>query len=268
MKYFRPLTINEAVSGLAAGGLALAGGTLLVPNLVSQPDSGNTLCDLQQLSDLRAITADAQVIRVGALVSLDALHSSRLIAAECPALAEAALAVGNPQVRNAGTVGGNLASPGTDLPPALLVLVAEVVEARPGGEVVQPVAQFLANGAQGLITEVRLPRQPQRSRFIKFAWRAASGRTIVSVAGALTIEGGKIADVKLACGGVAPKPARLMAIEQMLVGQARTESLFQEAAKAGAAQVTVTATQLPGEPYRRHLVEAGILQVLKDMATT
>lgn len=267
MKYFRPLTINEVVTGLAAGGQVLAGGTLLVPSLVSQPDSGNTLWDLQQLSDLRAITTEPQFVRVGALVSLDALHSSLLIKSEFAALADAALAVGNPQVRNAATVGGNVASPGTDLPPALLVLGAEVVEAKSNGELVQSMEQFLATGAQGLITEVRLPRQEQRSRFIKFAWRAASGRTIVSVAGALAVQAGTIAVAKLACGGVTPKPSRLAAVEQMLVGQAPAESLFQEAAQAAAAQVVVSATPPPGEPYRRHLVRAGILQALKEMTT-
>lgn len=266
MKYSRPSTVNEVVAGLAAGGIALAGGTLLVPNLVSQPDTGATLWDLQQLSGLRAITIGPQFIRVGALVSLDALHSSSLIATEYAALAEAALAVGNPQVRNVGTVGGNLASPGTDLPPALLVLGAEVVEAKSSGEMVQPVEQFLANGAQGLITEVRLPRQAQRSRFIKYSWRAASGRTIASVAGALTVNEGKIAGVKIACGGASPKATRLAAVEQMLLGQMPAEPLFKEAAQIGAAQVMVNAAQPPGEQYRRHLVRAGILQVLKDIA--
>ncbi|HKV94310.1 MAG TPA: FAD binding domain-containing protein [Candidatus Angelobacter sp.] len=267
MKYFRPSTVNEVVSGLAAGGVALAGGTLLVPSLASQPDTGVTLWDLQQLSDLRRITAEPQFIRVGALVSLDALHSSPLIATEYAALAEAALAVGNPHVRDAGTVGGNLASPGTDLPPSLLVLGAEVVEAKSSGEVVQPVQQFLANGAHGLITEVRLPRQAQRSRFIKYSLRAASGRTIASVAGALTLNEGKIAGIKIACGGISPKAERLLTVEQMLLGQAPAEPLFKESARTGAAQVTVNAVQPPGEQYRRHLVEAGILQMLRDIAT-
>ncbi|HKD79488.1 MAG TPA: FAD binding domain-containing protein [Candidatus Angelobacter sp.] len=267
MKYFRPSTINEVVAGLASGGVALAGGTLLVPSLVSQPDTGAALWDLQQLADLHAISPEPQLIRVGAMVSLAALHASPPITAEWAALAEAALAVGNPQVRNAGTVGGNLASPGTDLPPALLVLGAEVVETKSDGELVQPVEQFLAGEPQGLITEVRLPRKTQRSRFVKFAWRAASGRTIVSVAGALTVNAGKIAEIRLACGGVSPKPARLTGVEQMLVGQLPSQSLFEEAARTGAAQVVVTAAQPPREQYRRHLVESGILQVLKDIAT-
>lgn len=267
MKYFRPSTVNEVVAGLASGGVALAGGTLLVPGLVSQPDTGATLWDLQQLPDLHAISPEPQSIRVGAMVSLAALHASSLIAEECLALAEAALAVGNPQVRNAGTVGGNLASPGTDLPPALLVLGAEVVETKLDGELVQPIEQFLASGPHGLITEVRLPRKEQRSRFLKFAWRAASGRTIVSVAGALTVHGGKITEIRLACGGVSPKPARLAGIEQMLAGETPSDSLFKEAARTGAAQVVVTAAQPPREEYRRHLVEAGILRVLRDVAT-
>src|SRR5882724_4655681 len=117
MKYFRPSTVDEVVAGLAAGGVPLAGGTLLVPTIVSQADTGASLWDLQRLSALHSISSNPESILLGAMVSITAIHSSSLVKSELPALAEAALAVGNPQVRNAGTLGGNLASPGTDLPP-------------------------------------------------------------------------------------------------------------------------------------------------------
>jgi carbon-monoxide dehydrogenase medium subunit len=267
MRYVRPSTVNEVVAGLAQGGRPLAGGTVLVPLLVSQADRATTIWDLQHLSELYTISADSGAIRIGAMTSLAALHSSALISSECAALAEAALAVGNPQVRNAGTLGGNLATPSTDLPPALLVLEAEVVQVKADGMVVQGVEQFLGTAPTGLITEVRLPRKAlRRSRFLKFSWRAASGKTIVSVCGALTIKDGRITEARFACGGVATSPARLTAVETALLGKSAVETVFQEAARRGAAEVVIEAAQPPAEEYRRHLVRAGILQALKDMA--
>jgi aerobic carbon-monoxide dehydrogenase medium subunit len=258
--------VNEVVAGLTEGGRPLAGGTVLVPSLVSQADVATTLWDLQELSELYTISSDSGAIRIGAMASLASLHSSAMISSEFAALAEAALAVGNPQVRNAGTLGGNLASPSTDLPPALLVLEAEVVQAKPDGTVVQSVEQFLGTAPTGLITEVRLPRKTlRRSRFIKFSWRAASGRTIASVSGVLTVKDGQIVEARFACGGVSTKPARLTAVETAVLGQTLAETVFQEAARRGAAEVVIEADQPPAEEYRRHLVRAGILQALKDM---
>lgn len=269
MRYVRPSTVNEVVAGLAQGGIPLAGGTALVPTLANQPYPPGALWDLQELSELREISSDAAAIRIGAMASLATIHSSALLSSECAALAEAALAVGNPQVRYAGTLGGNLATPNTDLPPALLVLEAEIFQARPNGLLVQTVEQFLQTGATGLITEVRLPLKAlRRSRFLKFSWRAASGRTIVSISGALTIKDRKISEVRFACGGLSSRPARLTAAENALTGQSVAEAVFQEAARAGAAEVVIEAPQPPGERYRRHLVGAGILQALKDLTAT
>jgi carbon-monoxide dehydrogenase medium subunit len=266
MKYFRPSTVNDVVAGLARGGVLLAGGTVLVPALVSKAETETSIWDLQQIAALNTISSDSGFVRIGATVSLTALHSSSLVASELPALAEAAAAVGNPQVRNAGTLGGNLATPHTDLPPALLVLEAEVIQAGPEGEFSQPIEQFLKSGATGLITEVRIARKPlRRSRFVKYAWRASSGRTIVSVAGAISLENGKITEAKLVAGGISNHPCRLNGAEKALLGQTWGEGPMQQAARAGAEEAVVEMAQSPGEQYRRHLVASGVRQVLKDM---
>ena len=267
MRYVRPSTVEQAVAGLAEGGHALAGGTVLVPLLLSQAAQPSALWDLQQLSDLSSISTDTDAVCIGAMVSLAALSSSPVILAECAALAEAALAVGNPQVRNAATLGGNIASPHTDLPPALLALDAEITLAKQDGVLTEPLEQFLTTGTKGLIMQVRLPRRKsRRSRFIKFAWRASSGRTIASVAGTVTLDDGKVAEARFVCAGVADKPARLTAVENALVGREPTQALFRQAAGIGSAGIVFQAAQPPREEYRRHLVEAGILQILKDLA--
>lgn len=267
MKYFRPSTVDDVVAGLARGGVLLAGGTALVPALLSKASTDTSLWDLQQIASLNKISSDSAFVRLGATVTLAALHSSPLVSSELVALAEAAAAVGNPQVRNAGTLGGNLATPHTDLPPALVALDAEVVQAGPGGEFSQPIEQFLKSGATGLITEVRVARRPQRrSRFIKYAWRASSGITIASVAGAISLDENRtIAEVRLAAGGISTNPCRLSGAEKVLLGQKWGEALLQHAARAGAEEAVADVAHPPGEQYRRHLVASGIMQALKDM---
>lgn len=259
--------MDDVVAGLARGGVLLAGGTVLVPALLSKAGTETSLFDLQQIASLNNISSDSGFVRLGAMVSLAALHSSPLVSSELPALAEAAAAVGNPQVRNAGTLGGNLATPHTDLPPALVALDAEVIQAGPGGEFSQPIEQFLKSGAKGLITEVRVARRPRRrSRFVKYAWRTSSGITIASVAGAISLdENGTIAEVRLAAGGIAANPCRLSGAEKVLLGQKCGEAMLQQAARAGAEEAVADVAHPPGEQYRRHLVASGIVQVLKDM---
>lgn len=267
MKYFRPSTVDDVVAGLARGGVLLAGGTALVPVLLSKAGTDTSLLDLQKIASLNKISSDSQFVRLGATVSLTALHSSSLVSSELPALAEAAAAVGNPQVRNAGTLGGNLATPHTDLPPALVALDSEVVQAGPGGEFSQPIEQFLKSGPTGVITEVRVTRHPQRrSRFVKYAWRASSGITIASVAGAISLDGnGTLIEARLAVGGISTKPCRLSGAEKVLLGQKWGEALLQQAARAGAEEAVADVAHPPGEQYRRYLVASGIVQVLKDM---
>jgi carbon-monoxide dehydrogenase medium subunit len=271
MRYIRPLTIEEAVSRVAEGGIPLAGGTVLVPELTRRGSEGLTVVDIGFLSALRELGLQDGYLRVGAMVTLARIGASIEAQNGYTALARAAAAVGNPQVRRVATVGGNLAFglPVADLPPALLVLDAQVVYFGPTGEVSQPIAQVVADGipAGCLILAVRIPQEDKRrSSFLKFAWRQASGKTIVSVATALRVEDNLIVAPRLAIGGLCHHATRLLEAERALVGRAWSEDLVEDVTRIAAVEAVCDVTGPPGEEYRRRLVTVGIRRALREIA--
>ena len=192
MQYARPSILADALAILAAGGTPLAGGTLSVPEVanVAAGSRDPFFVDLAGLPSLHDVAERDGFLYVGAMVTLAEVAASTLVADSWTALAEAARAVGNPNVRRAATVGGNVAwrTGAPDLHAALLVLggVVECATATGPLELTAEQAVDESIPAGALITSIRLPREPGRvSSFVKFAWRGASGQTIVAVAGSL-----------------------------------------------------------------------------------
>src|SRR5713101_2437383 len=127
MRNARPSTLADAIAALAEGGVLLGGGTVLVPEIAGVPDQRSWI-DLQGIPMLHELEVLGDCLSVGAMVTLGRVAASPLVTGEWNALSQAALAVGNPNVRRAATVGGNLAW-GGDLRVALLVLDAIVDKA-------------------------------------------------------------------------------------------------------------------------------------------
>ena len=121
----------DALAALADGGVLLGGGTVLVSEIAGAPNQSSWI-DLQGIPTLHELEVLGDFLSVGAMVTLAHVAASPLVTVEWNALAQAALAVGNPNVRRAATVGGNLAW-GGDLRVALLVLNAIVDEEGVGG---------------------------------------------------------------------------------------------------------------------------------------
>jgi CO/xanthine dehydrogenase FAD-binding subunit len=245
MRHARPSTLADALASLADGGVLLGGGTVLVPEMAGAPDQRSWI-DLQGIPTLQELEVLGDFLSVGAMVTLARVAASPLVTGEWNALAQAALAVGNPNVRRAATVGGNLAW-GGDLRVALLVLDAIVDEAGAGG----PCA---------LITSIRLPREEgRRSAYVKFAWRAASGKTIVAVAA--SIDGSGSAP-RLAASGVAGRAARLPRAEAILGTGSLGPEVIEEAARVAKDELRFEQVDPPGERYRRRLIAEGVRRTI------
>jgi CO/xanthine dehydrogenase FAD-binding subunit len=250
--------------------MLLAGGTVVVPEIAQQGDARLTLIDIGSIAPLQTFIQADGYLQIGATVSLARIASSPEAQPRYTALAQAAATVGNPNVRSAATIGGNVAfrRPVADLPPALLALGAEVLLYGLDGLESRPVLQVITDGvpAARLITAVRIPHgSGQRSAFLKFAWRQASGQTIVNVAVALCVVGGLIAGPRLAIGGLC-RATRVLAAEQALEGRPWSDDLMEEVARIAAAQVTCDVVGPPSEAYRRRLVMAGVRRILADVA--
>jgi carbon-monoxide dehydrogenase medium subunit len=268
-EYVRARTTDEAVAHLAAEAVLIAGGTVLTPEVAREGRDGRFV-DIASIKALRGLHVDQQGATIGALVSNDELASHPEIARYYAALSQAAGRIGNPHVRRAGTVGGNLvwALARACLPPAMLVLDAEVNLRTVEGVSTQPIAQFLSQGLpkHTLLESVHLPPAGRRSGFIKYEWRRATAMALVIVAVSTRRDSaGMLLEPRIAAAGLC-RARRLPAAEAMLAGRKLDNTLIDEVSRASATQPPFEESgTAPGETYRRRLVAAGLRQLLSEI---
>ena len=132
--YYKPSTVSEAVTLLAAGGenRALSGGMTLLPTMKMRLASPTAIVDLAALPGLAAITVDGGNVTIGAMTTHADVAASAAVKAAIPALASLAGLIGDPQVRHRGTIGGSMANadPSADYPAAAVGLGATIVTDR------------------------------------------------------------------------------------------------------------------------------------------
>ena len=240
--FHRPASVREAVRLLGTGkGRAriVAGGTDLV---VDSDPAVRILIDITR-SGLTYIRRQGSAWAIGAATTMAELEESRAIRSLAGGiLARAAATCGSVQIRNAATVGGNIAngSPAADLVPPLLALDAILVLADAKGRRKLPLAEYLARptaraARSSLLVEVTIPAAPRAKRcgwsFQKLG-RTALDIALVNVAAGLGLDGaGRIEWAHLALGAVAPAAIRARAIEESLHGRTLDEKTVAEAAE-------------------------------------
>ncbi len=268
--YLAPATVEEALSFLAAHkGKArlLAGGTDLVPQLkrreITIPEY---VIDLKGIAELKEIVYDeAKGLTIGALATITAIEQSAGVRRHFPILAQAALLMASPQVRNRGTFVGNIcnAAASADSAPALLVLQTTVQIKGPGGDRILPLAEFFtgpgttALQADEMVTAIRLPAQPRGERgvYLKLSPRHSMDLAVVGVAASGTCENGLCSEIRIGLGAVAPTPIRAGAAEAVLAGQAVTPELIDRAAQSAVNECSPRKDSHRASPeYRRDMV--------------
>ncbi|HLA77943.1 MAG TPA: FAD binding domain-containing protein [Vicinamibacteria bacterium] len=227
--YFRPRSLEEALEVLIqrAGEVRpVAGGTDLLVKAKDGLVDPSALFDLSLVPELQGIEERNAFLRLGAATTHAQLAASPLVARYVPALAQACALIGGPQIRNQGTLGGNLAngSPAADTAPPLYVsdALVEVVSVSSRREV--PIAEFFTGPRQTVLTPdelivaVRVPKRPGvRAAFVRLGQRQAQAISKVSVAVAMTFADGKPDWVRVALGAVAPTPIRAREAEKALL---------------------------------------------------
>jgi len=259
----RPPTLAEAVRLLRRTNVKtaiLAGGTTLVPQARGDVQS---LIDLRDLK-LSYIKQEGNALRIGATTTLEEIATSSDVP---PVLAQAAHTGAPINVRNAATIGGEVASAGfnSPLPVVLLALDAVVVIYAPEARQ-SPIASFLAFRAKmlkdsTLVAEIGIPLTDAHMAFEKVA-RTPSDAPIVCVVAKLRLDGGTARDVRVAVGGVGPLPVRLARAEQALEGKVPTETLIAQAAKAAAQEVKPPSDFLASSEYRREMVKVLVIRTV------
>jgi carbon-monoxide dehydrogenase medium subunit len=241
--YYRAGSVTEAGELLKThpGAKLLAGGHSLIPLLKLRLAAPEAVIDIGRIAELRGISVSDGVVRIGSLTTHADLAGSADVQRHAAALAEAATQIGDPAVRNRGTVGGNVAhaDPASDLPTVLCALGASLRMTGPGGERTVAASEFFQGvmttslGADELLTSIDVPvaQAGQGSAYAKFA-HPASRYAVVGVAACLTVAGGSCTDASVAVGGVVPAPTRATSVEQALVGQTLSAEAIGKAAQS------------------------------------
>lgn len=215
-----PSTVDEAIEALTEvpGAQLLAGGTDFCVEVNFGLRRPPAVVALRRVHELRhqEVTSDRVVLGAGTTY---ADMGGPTLSGVLPALAAAARTVGSPQIRNAGTLGGNLAtaSPAGDTLPLLAALDARVTLRGPAGERTLPLGEVVTGvkrtsiGQDEVVTSVELERRPGPQQFLKVGTRNAMVIAIASAAVVVDVDARR---VRVALGSVAPVPVRATAAEE------------------------------------------------------
>jgi CO/xanthine dehydrogenase FAD-binding subunit len=277
MTFVQPHSLEEAVRYLE-GDPALvpaAGCTDLMVRGVEALHQMDRVIDLLEIPEVRGIREVEGGLEIGATTPFSEIRQSAAVQSAFPALADAAGQIGGWQIQNRATLGGNLAnaSPAGDSLPVLLALNATVVLASARGFREIPYDGFhsgyrktaLEPGEIVVRIRLPLPRVGTVQAFRKVGTREAQAISKVVVAMSGRIEDGRIADVRLAAGSVAPTPIRLRAAEDAVRGQAPGSEAAALAGREAAGAVTPIDDVRSTAEYRSFALERVVRRMVLEL---
>jgi len=263
-EYSRATSLDDALARLAAAngnGKLIAGGHSLVPLMKLRLSEPQVLIDIARIPGLSGISAKDEAIEIGAGTVHHDVATSALLRNVCPMLAETAADIGDPQVRNRGTLGGSLAhaDPAADYPAAMLALDADILIRGNRGARAVKASDFFQGmftvdlAADEIITGVRF--KPVKAAAYAKLHQRASHFAIVGVAAALATSGGVIQGARIGLTGASSHAIRLTDVEQALAGKPRSMDSIESAARLAANGVAEINSDLhaSGE-YRRAMI--------------
>ena len=248
-RYHRPASLSEALATLRdhEDAKALAGGQSMVPAMKHDLAAPAALVSLRDLDELKGIQAEEGALTVGAMTTHAEVAASEIVQASIPALAELAERIGDPQVRNRGTLGGSIAhnDPSADYPAALVGLASTIVTDRReiGADDFFRGLFTTALGDDEIITAVRFP-VPQAAAYAKFP-SPASKYAIVGVMVTRTADG-----VRVAVTGAGNGVFRVGEFEEALEAEFSPEAV---PGYTGSTEDLVSDLEASAE-YRAHLI--------------
>jgi xanthine dehydrogenase iron-sulfur cluster and FAD-binding subunit A len=278
--YFNVTQVEEALDILSERGeraRIVAGGTDLILELERGVRKGiDTLVDVTRIPKLKQIVMDEdEVIHLGPLVTHNDCVASKLIVERGFPLARAAWEVGAPQIRNRGTIAGNLitASPANDTITPLMALGAWVILASKRGERRVPLADFYQGvrktvmQADEMMVDIAFPalKAHQRGAFIKLGLRRAQAISLVDAAVVLALQDGKIFSAAITLGSVAPTIVHASNAEVFLEGRQLDEVTISHAAELAMQSVTPIDDVRSSADYRKEMVRVCVLRSLRGI---
>jgi CO/xanthine dehydrogenase FAD-binding subunit len=276
--YKTPKTLREACDLLwTFGGRAkvIAGGTDLVIGLRSGDHRPQCLIDITRIEELREIDEKNGRVSIGAAVTHSEIASSPLIKRYGRVLSDAASEIGSPQIRNLGTIGGNIvnASPAADTLPPLMVLDAYAKVVSREGEREVPLFQLFQGPyettlrPQEILVQVTFQKLPPnvKTSFVRLARREAMAIARMSVALVLRLEKGTIEDIRISIGAVTPTPQRISDVERMLKGRMPEEILIKKTSKKVSEVMIERSGVRPSTSYKAPVLEALFVRAMRNV---
>jgi carbon-monoxide dehydrogenase medium subunit len=264
--YHRPGSVSEAVKLLASLGedaRPLAGGHSLIPMMKLRLAQPEHLIDLGRIAALKGIRQDGGEIVIGAMTTQAEIIGSALLGEKAPILAEAAMVIADPQVRYAGTIGGNVANgdPGNDMPGLMLCLDARYTLAGQNGtrqvaaRDFYEAAFFTKLKTDEIVTELRFAAPPAGHGWAYEKLKRKVGDYAVAAAAVtLTVSGGRCASAAIALTNVAQTPLLAVDAAKALVGSSLDTSAIDAAAKAAMAISDPVADTRGPKEYRQSVL--------------
>ena len=267
-EYVRPASLDEAVDLLKRHGdqaRVLAGGQSLIPLMKLRLASPQVLIDIGHIPALSFVREDRDSLRIGAMARHRDLEQTPLVRDRYPLLAEAARSLGDPQVRNLGTVGGALAhaDPAGDWGAAFLAFNTTLTATGPRGSRTLSIDDFFrdtfvtALDPKEILAEIRIPKASAQTggAYVKLKRKTGDFAT-VAVAAQLGLEaGGAVANVRIGLAAAGDTPVRARRAEEQLMGRVPDSFALTSAAELVAKDVRPTSDLRGGTEYKRAMFE-------------
>jgi carbon-monoxide dehydrogenase medium subunit len=274
--YVRPADLTEALRILKdreGEAKLLSGGYSLLPLIKLRLAQPALLVDLRDVAGLDGITETDTDLRIGARATHRRIHEAPVIRDRYPLLHDVTATIGDPQVRNWGTIGGSVAhaDPASDWPAVLLATSATIIcRSQTGERAIAARAFFLDTFVTAIeptevLTEIRIPRRPRGAggAYEKLERKVGDFAT-VAVAAVVRLDGaGQIATAGIGLTGVAEAPFAATDAEAILAGKAPSDALFRQAGAAAAAQSRPAGDVRGPVEYKRAMVAEFTLRALR-----
>jgi CO/xanthine dehydrogenase FAD-binding subunit len=278
-EFFEPKTVDEAVHLLdITNSKVMAGGIDLVLKMRLRLTLPDAVISLQKIPGLEYIESNFAGLRFGALTSIRQIELSPFVQKNWTVLYEAVHQIASVQTKTMGTAVGNLcvATPASDIAPALFVLGAKIKISGLKYEKVIPIENFFIGVGETIlepneiVTEIFVPRLPAESAgaFLKNA-KTADDIAKVNVAVMVTLTDKICKDARIALGSVAPTPIRVTEAEQALIGQKLDETVLARTAETAAYAAKPISDIRSTAEYRKEMVRVLVKDaLLKATANT
>ena len=273
-EYLAPKSIEEAVSMLKehkGEARIMSGGTIVIHNMKERVGVRKYLVGLKAIPNLDFVTFDkARGLTIGCMASLQSVADSPVVKERFQNLAVACGKLGTPQIRNMGTLGGNVCCkfPTAEAVPALVALEAEAkITTASGDKTVAVEDLYKELKGTELVTEIHVPIPPlgAKGSYQKYTIREGMDYATVCAAVQMTLTNGSCQDIRIVLGGATLPSMRSKRAEETIMGQSLTDSVVEKAAQAASEDAKTASDIYFSAEYKKELLKGIVKRAIKEV---